>query len=398
LVTANRAALRLFRMKSAQELAGRPAAEFFSGDNAWVADAVKRVRSTGQQDVAMDVDIWLPPPPNGERPVTEGRRERASVNLSAVPLKSGKGADIGSLVVLEDITNEKRLRGTMARYMPKEVADKLLQEGDAVLGGQIQTATVLFTDIRSFTTIAERLGAHQTVQLLNEYFTLMVDVILDHGGILDKYIGDAIMAVFGAPFCGPHDADNAVQTAVGMMRVLQEFNRRRADLGQDALAIGIGHNTDGVLSGNIGSPKRMDYTVIGDGVNLASRLEGANKAYGTQILLSELTVRGLTGSYRMREVDRMRVKGKQEPVAVYEVLEHLGPEQAPRLDEMLRHYNSALVYYRQRDWRKAEQIFGDAVLISPDDGLSRMYRDRCRYFAEQPPDDDWDGVWVMASK
>ena len=392
--TANHAALRLFRAERQPEIiVGRSLAEFFVDKNIWIQESVARVAKSGKPDVAMDVDLWLR---QGQATVeNERRRAKASVNVSTVPLADGRGASFGCLLLIEDITNEKRLRGTVSRYMPKAVADKLMEEGEAALGGQLQKATVLFTDIRSFTTISERLGPQETVKLLNEYFSIMVDILLAHGGILDKYIGDAMMAVFGAPFAGPEDADNAVRTAIGMIRALHAFNVIRVERGLDAVHMGVGINTDEVLSGNIGSLKRMDYTVIGDGVNLASRLEGANKHYGSEILISELTRRELKGKYRLREVDIMRVKGKTQPVSVFEVMDALAID---HMQDVLATYACAVDYYRRRDFDKAHKIFEEVLLIQPKDAVSEMYKERCRHFMETPPAADWDGVWTMKSK
>ncbi len=395
---ANLAALRLFRCESQPEaMIGLDAADFFAVDNAWVLESKKRVEESGKQDVTLDQELMLREP-GGSQVTDERRRETASVNLSVVPLTDANDARLGCMLLIEDLTREKRLRGTMARYMTKEVADKLLEEGEGVLGGQIQKASVLFSDIRSFTSISERIGAQRTVSMLNDYFTIMVDIILENGGILDKYIGDAMMAVFGAPFSGERDADNAVCAAIGMLRALHAFNARRQSEGEDPVLMGLGINTDEVLSGNIGSPKRMDYTVIGDGVNLASRLEGANKPYGTQILISELTVRELRGNYLLREVDKLRVKGKTAPVAVFEVLDHYTQEGFPNLEEVVYLYSCGLDHYKQRDWQKAQEIFDEALLINNRDALSRMYRDRCAHFLREPPPDDWDGVWTMKTK
>ena len=400
IIKANTAFLRLFRLESKPAaVVGQKANVFFADQNVWVAEAISRVESTQNTEVAMDTDLWLRQEADTqEYPAGERRRHVASVNLSVVPLKATKKEQLGCMVMVEDITTEKRLKGTMARYMTKELADKLLEEGEAVLGGKVQKATVLFTDIRSFTSISERLGAQETVKMLNEYFGIMVDVIMANGGILDKYIGDAIMAVFGAPFVGDEDADHAVQTSIGMLRALHEFNQRRALDGQEAVLMGVGINTDDVLSGNIGSLKRMDYTVIGDGVNLASRLEGANKPYGTQVLISEFTVRALKGSYRLREVDKIRVKGKNEPVGVFEVLDHLDPAEHPHLDEGLEIFRRGLSAYKKYDWRAAHKIFQQALKTNPRDGVSRLYAERCDYFLSHPPDASWDGVWVMKSK
>lgn len=400
IVKANTAALRMMRKESeAATVVGQRADVFFQGKNSWIVDSIARVEKTQDTEVAMDTDLWLRQDESAVvGDATEKRRASASVNLSVVPLKAAKKEQIGCMVMIEDITTEKRLKGTMARYMPKEVADKLLEEGEAVLGGMLQKATVLFSDIRSFTSISERLGAQETVKMLNEYFSIMVDVIMANGGILDKYIGDAIMAVFGAPFVGEKDADDGVQTAIGMLRALRDFNARRVAAGQEAVLIGVGINTDDVLSGNIGSLKRMDYTVIGDGVNLASRLEGANKPYGTQLLISEFTVRALKLPYRLREVDKIKVKGKNDPVGVFEVLDHLDPSDHPRLDEGLVVFRQGLELYRLRDWQRAAAAFQEALQTNPKDGVSRLYNDRCQYFDAYPPADDWDGVWVMKDK
>jgi adenylate cyclase len=397
IVTANSAALRVWRCENDPgKVIGQKADGFFFGKNAWVCESMDKVDKTGKIVTALDTDMWLrqDPDPTAE----ERRRSVASVNLSVVPLVGAKKENLGCMVMFEDITKEKRLKGTMARYMTKELADKLLEEGEAVLGGKMQKATVVFTDIRSFTSISERLGAQETVKMLNEYFSIMVDVIMANGGILDKYIGDAIMAVFGAPFAGEEDADHAVRTAIGMLQELRAFNQRRAAEGQDPVHMGVGVNTDDVLSGNIGSLKRMDYTVIGDGVNLASRLEGANKPYGTQVLISEFTVRALKHAYQLREVDKIRVKGKNEPVGVFEVLDHLDASEFPQRAETLGKFQEGLAHYRRRDWFKAGQVFDQIMAFNPKDTVSKLYSDRCKYFYAYPPPEDWDGVWVMKDK
>src|SRR5258706_3938681 len=206
--------------------------------------------------------------------------------------------------------------------MDPGIADKLVSGGAEVLGGQAVPATVLFSDIRGFTTIAEKLGAQGTVALLNEYFTLMVDCIQREEGMLDKFIGDAIMAAFGIPVAHDDDADRAVRASISMIRDLSKWNAERVSQGKPPVDIGIGLNTDMVVSGNIGSKKRMDYTIIGDGVNLAARLESACKQYAARILISEFTYRKLRGTYRTREIDLVVVKGKTKPVGVYEVLDY----------------------------------------------------------------------------
>ena len=325
IVTCNVAGLRILKA-SGEDILNRKAEEFFTGPNAWVVDKIKTVSATLDADITMDASLEL-------------ASHRMSVNLTTLPLLStsskddpGKPKKLGSMLLVEDISSEKRMKSTMARYMDPGLADRLLADGEDALGGKSIVGTVLFSDIRSFTTITEELGAQGTVSLLNEYFTIMVDCIQREGGMLDKFIGDAIMAVFGLPVGHDDDEDRAVRAAISMITELRKWNRQRAGDGRKPLDMGIGLNTDDVVSGNIGSPKRMDYTIIGDGVNLASRLESACKQYATRILVSESTVKKLRGTYRMREVDKVVVKGKNEPVGIYEVLDYHTEDDVPESD------------------------------------------------------------------
>jgi adenylate cyclase len=267
-----------------------------------------------------------------------------------------------------------------------------------MLGGTAQEVTVLFSDIRSFTTLSEQLGARETVSMLNEYFSEMIDVIFEHGGILDKYIGDAIMALFGTPFKTDRDVDNAVTVANQMILSLGKLNRARQKQGKIPIRIGVGISTGEVVTGNIGSPKRMDYTVIGDSVNIASRLEGANKFYGTQVLLSEFTASRLRQPGRLREIDLIRVKGKNKPVAIYESLDCHNPESFPCMENVLLLFEKGLDQYRKRNWSGAMGSFSRILEQHSDDTPSALYLDRCRHYLENPPDDSWDGVWTMKEK
>jgi adenylate cyclase len=281
--------------------------------------------------------------------------------------------------------------------MDPSLADQLVAGGDDFLGGKSSVATMLFSDIRGFTTFTEELGAQGTVTLLNEYFTVMVDCIQREEGMLDKFIGDAIMAVFGMPFSHDDDEDRGVRAAVSMIADLREFNREREARGQLAIDMGIGLNTDEIVSGNIGSPKRMDYTVIGDGVNLAARLESACKQYAARILISENTYKKLRGTYRSREVDKVIVKGKTEPVGVYEVLDYHTDETFPNLMGVLNQFQSGLERYRAGAWDEAIEAFQVGLVLNPEDRISQIYIERCERLKIDPPD-DWNGVWVMTSK
>jgi adenylate cyclase len=384
IVTCNAAGLRILRADAARVLQ-TPVQEFFAGDNAWMLDQLKKVEQSAQTEVLMDAELAL----NGER---------VSTNVTVMPLTSAEQKRIGSMILIEDISNEKRLKSTMSRYMDPGIADRLVAAGAEVLGGQALEATVLFSDIRGFTTHSEALGPQGTVAMLNEYFTLMVDVIQREGGMLDKFIGDAMMAGFGVPVPHEDDGDRAVRAAIAMIGELRRWNVQRASEGRAAIDIGIGLNTDTVVSGNIGSKKRMDFTMIGDGVNLASRLESLCKQYGTHILASEFTYRKLRGTYRAREIDLVVVKGKTRPVAIYEILDYHTDETYPRVSDALGRFRDALAKYRRREFSPAKALFEEVLGINPDDKAARMYAERCDLLAANPPPADWVGVWVMDSK
>src|SRR5262249_40633490 len=268
--TCNAAGLRILKVEP-KAIIGAYAAEFFAGPNAWIIDKIKRVGESRALEHTMDAELEL-------------RDEKRSVNVTVMPLSSVEKKQLGCMIMFEDISSEKRMKSTMSRYMDPGIADQLLASGAEILGGKSVPATVLFSDIRSFTTLTEALGPQATVSLLNEYFEIMVECLQAEGGMLDKFIGDAMMAAFGIPVADDDDEDRAVRAAISMIRNLDEWNKGRVDEGKIPISIGIGLNTDVVVSGNIGSKKRMDFTMIGDGVNLASRLEGACKQYHARIL------------------------------------------------------------------------------------------------------------------
>lgn len=320
-----------------------------------------------------------------------------SSNITIQLLLDETGKDIGKTVLIEDITGEKRMRSTLSRYMDPALANQVLSEKEGLLGGTSSMATVLFSDIRSFTTITEKIGAEGTVSFLNEYFTLMVDEIQNEGGMLDKFIGDAIMAVFGIPLMHDDDSDRAVRAGINMMAKLDIFNESQKAKGLVIIDHGLGINTDTVISGNIGSPKRMDYTVIGDGVNLASRIESACKQYGAHILISGNTYAQLKGTYRTRLIDHVIVKGKTHPVALYELLDYVTNISAARIDN-IGFFNDGMRFYMDGDFVGATKQFKLALAAHKEDVCSRLYVDRCAHFIETPPQGIWDGVWTLMSK
>ncbi|MBL6945442.1 MAG: GAF domain-containing protein [Rhodospirillales bacterium] len=385
IITCNAAGNRIMKVED-EDVIDRPASEFFTGINEWVMEKIQRVGETQSSDIVMDAEM-------------EFGGEKLSINVTVMPLVSGEGKKLGSLVMLEDISTEKRMKSTMSRYMDPGVADQLLEGGggEDILGGKSTVATILFSDIRGFTPLTEELGAQGTVALLNEYFTIMVECIQNQGGMLDKFIGDAIMAAFGIPLSHDDDEDRAVRAAIAMINDLRTWNAQREKDGKMLVDMGIGLNTDTVVTGNIGSPKRMDYTIIGDGVNLAARLESACKQYAARILISENTVNKLKGTYRIRDIDDVVVKGKTEPAGVYEVLDYHSDETFPNLMEVVNHFREGRKHYRAGNWEKSIGSFNDALAANDSDKLSQIYIERCEHLKANPPK-DWKGVWVMTSK
>lgn len=383
-VTCNGAGLNILKA-SAEEMIGQPIEQLWEETNPKLTSRIMELLESRETELLLDTEITL-------------KDEPVSINLTIQPLESGDDKSLGMMLMIEDISSEKRIKSTMSRYMDPLVADQLLGQGDDVLGGQSVEATILFSDIRSFTTLSEQTGAQGTVSLLNEYFSLMVECIQDEGGMLDKFIGDALMAAFGLPISHGDDEDRAVRSAIQMMARLADFNQHRAERDLLPIDIGIGINTDLVVSGNIGSPRRMDYTVIGDGVNLASRLESACKQYFSQLLIAQNTYDKLHGTYRIRKVDRVIVKGKTEPVNIYEVLDFHTEQSFPNLMDVVGNFNEGVERYQSGGWQKAAIKFRDVLQLHPGDQLSQLYIERCQYLDANPPQGDWNGVWVMESK
>jgi len=385
-IKVNEAAQRILGIDP-DSLVGETLADTLGPANPWLLASLEKVRRTGNPDLNVDVSLAMP-----------HSDDTVSVNLTVVPMLDVHHEPMGTMLVAEDIGKEKRLRSTMARYMTKEVADRLLEEGESTLGGRAQEVTILFSDIRDFTPLTEQLGARETVAMLNEYFSEMVEVIFQHGGILDKYIGDAIMALFGAPFQSGRDADKAVAVANDMMRALAAHNVKRQSVGDAPIRIGIGISTGEVVVGNIGSPQRMDYTVIGDSVNLASRLEAANKYYGTSILIGDRCASQLHDAVCTREIELLRVKGKTQPVPIHEVLDYHQSATFPNLQQVLADFEKGVQLYRKRDFAQALKRFENVLNCHPVDGPSLVYLQRCTKLAAKAPKDDWTPVRVLTTK
>jgi len=295
----------------------------------------------------------------------------------------------------------REIRGAFSRYVSAAVVEEILKDPDQLrLGGERRRMTVLFSDIRGFTNLSEHMDPEGVVRLLNRFFTPMTRVVLAAGGTLDKYMGDALMAFFGAPAVQADHAARACRGALAMRDELSRLNRIFRDSGELAadahLAIGVGLNTGEMAVGNMGSEEVFDYTVIGDAVNLGSRIEGLNKLYGTEILVSETTREEVGEEFLFREVDRVRVKGKETPVTLYELL---APRPAPpESNEKVRRFEAALALYRDREFRAAAELFTALREDFGDDGPARLYQERSRRFAAEPPPANWDGVETLTVK
>lgn len=384
IVTCNDSGLKLFGINES-DIIKKPISKLIKKENKWILSILKTVIKTQEDNIIMDEEIVI----NGEP---------HSVNITIHPLSNSKKESLGTMIMIEDFSTEKRMKSTMSRYMDASLTDTLMDAENDILGGTKSQATVLFSDIRSFTTITETLGAEGTVQLLNEYFSVMVDCIQSEGGMLDKFIGDAMMAIFGTPFPHEDDEDRGVRTAIQMMVKLSGINTTLESKGFPPIMHGIGLNSDEIVSGNIGSPKRMDYTVIGDGVNLAARLESACKQYGANIIISENTFNKLKETYRTRKIDHVIVKGKTEPVSIYEVLDFHTPESFPNIVDVLSYFRDGMDLFQKGNFKKALSQFKSALKLNSEDKCSQMYVDRCNVLIKKPPKGKWNGVWIMTSK
>jgi adenylate cyclase len=287
--------------------------------------------------------------------------------------------------------------GLFGKYVSPAVATEILQKDlEASLAGQRRVVSILFSDLRDFTAISEKLGARRTGALLNAYFGAMLPLVFRHQGTLDKLIGDAVMAFFGAPVPVPDHPVKAAQTALAMTDALDLLKQGPTPDAQ-ALQVGIGINTGEVTVGNLGSEAFMDYTIIGDAVNLASRLEGLNKIYGTRILLSESSAQTLDRQFVLRQIDRVRVKGRSGAVTIFELVGASDGVAAERIS-VLDDFSAGLSAYRERAWDRAAGLFQRVLEKIPTDGPSKLYLERIAKLRTSPPPPEWDGVSVYTEK
>jgi adenylate cyclase len=328
----------------------------------------------------------------------------SSRGIWAAALAPSLGALLSMVLALLSTNHLERdsrrfVQEALGRYTSPVLVRELIAHPEylSLEWGEVREVSVYFSDIANFTSFSEQLKPERLVALLNDYLTNMTDIVLEHGGVVDKYIGDAIMAFWGAPLAEPEHARRSVLAAIAMRRRCEALRPRWLKEFNTLVIARAGINTGPVVSGNMGSRHKFNYTVMGDAVNLASRLEGANKPYGTTLMVSQACFERAREAIEVRELDLLAVKGKKEPVAVYDVLEEKGRVE-PRVAEAVRHFHGGLARYRAQEFRAAIAHFERALEVCPEDGPSAAYLERCKHFIDEPPGVGWDGVWRMKEK
>jgi len=293
---------------------------------------------------------------------------------------------------------KREIRGMFERYLDPAVVSELQEDPSKIdLGGTARSITAFFSDVQGFSTISEKLDPRELVLQLNDYLTVFSNILMAHKGLVDKFEGDAVVAMFNAPNDVPDHAYQACAAAIELQKRNAELRDRFVAMGRDRWFTRIGLNTGPATVGNVGAEQHVSYTMIGDNVNVAARLEGANKQFGTYTMISEATHRPTEGRFDVRELGLIRVVGKKTPLRVYELIDHAGamPDHQRRAVEL---FLSGLEKHRHRAWDEAIRCFKQALEEYPEDAPSRAYISRCRALKEDPPPDDWDTVWVLEQK
>jgi adenylate cyclase len=300
-------------------------------------------------------------------------------------------------VVFEQ-AEQRRIREAMGRYLSPSVSRWVLADPRRLrLGGELRELTVLFSDLRNFTTHAHALPPETLVSLLNDHMSEMTAIVFRHDGVLAHYAGDGLEAFWNAPISQPDHARRACQAALEMVAALGPLRREFAARGWAELDMGIGLNTGSMVVGNLGSRDRLAYTAVGDPVNVASRLEGLSKEYGVHIVIGEATRQAAGDAFEYRFLDLVAVKGRAEPVRVYELLGRAGSVPAERR-ALLERYEHGVALYHERRWAEATAVFDELARAAPGDGPVLLYRRRARELVADPPGSDWDGVWIARTK
>jgi len=326
---------------------------------------------------------------------------RHNLWMDGVLLASSLGLSFAVSTVFSYATEgrqKRQIKQAFSHYMSDLLVQDLLKHPEKLrLGGEKRVLSVFFSDLAGFTSMSEKLTPEEVVTLLNRYLTAMTDIILASGGIIDKYEGDAIMAFWGAPLPQEDHAARACQAALDNQARLAELREEFIRMALPPVHARIGINTGEMIIGNLGSSQRFDFTVIGDSVNLASRLEGAGKEYGTAILISEETYRQAQAAVEVRELDLLQVKGKQLPVRIYELMAKKGGLDADRKRVCVL-FAEGLDLYRKQEWEGAASRFSQVLELAPEDGPSKTFIRRCQSYRGNPPSPGWDGVYRLTTK
>jgi adenylate cyclase len=325
----------------------------------------------------------------------------ARIDVDITPLLTVLSLQLVSGLLIQEYFNRQKtnlVTQLFGKYVSPSVVDELIKgDLETTLAGHRRSLTVLFSDLRRFTTLSERLGPKKTTRLLNTYFDEMIPLVFKRAGTLDKLMGDAIMAFFGAPVALTDHPSRAASTALEMTFALSRLKQAQTLPGIENLNLGIGLNTGQVTVGNLGSQEFMDYTIIGDAVNLASRLEGLNKTYGTRIIISEFTAAALDKDFCVRKLDRVQVKGKKESVTILELM-GFTEQMAAVTSQLIDAFEAALDAYAQRQWHSAQELLKQVLALSPQDGPSLLYLRRIEEFKKTPPPEGWHGETVFDHK
>jgi len=299
---------------------------------------------------------------------------------------------------VNEVREKREIRNAFEFYLSPHVIEEVLKDPKKLtLGGRKKEMTVLFSDIRGFTSLSEGLSPEELTHLMNKYLTAMTEIVLAKDGVLDKYIGDALMAFWGAPLPQPMHAERACHAALAMIARLEKMNQEGVWPEGRKINIGIGVNSGEMVVGNMGAEKRFDYTVLGDAVNLGSRVESINKQYGTKIIITEFTKAEISDEFVTRYLDKVAVKGKTEPVKIYELVGYRKNLELKQMD-IIELYEEAFGYYQKKKWDKAIEILNKYTRLLPDDLAAENLLERCKYYKKEPPPKAWDGTWIMKTK
>lgn len=330
----------------------------------------------------------------GSRKIVLEEKKEIVVNIYVKPLLDDEKKVCGFIVSMEDKTYINFLMNAFQRYVPPSVSELIARDPDMLkLGGEEKNLTVLFSDLIGFTTISEQMAPDQIIDFLSEYFDEMTRIIFEYEGTLKEYVADELMGIFGAPIPQPDHCERACLAALNMQKRLSELRKIWPQQGKPVLRARIGINTGSMLVGNLGSSYRFSYGVIGDQVNLASRLEGLSSIYGTKILINETTAEKVKHHFHLREIDTVRVKGRKGVVNVYELIDEKSVVLNDSQKKTRDFYHMGLKLYRKQKWEKAIDQLKTAMECDPEDMPSQLIIERCLHYMKSPPPDSWNSVY-----